>query len=283
MLKAFGRTIYAPLLSFGTIGSGLWLVAGDFPLWSLVLILLLAIVVSFWVERIFPYEPDWNRAKDERVKDILHAIFNEGLLIVAILMIPVLSALAPWPSLWPSQFPLWFQLAISVIIADFGITMVHYASHRFDWLWTFHAPHHAAQKLYGFNGFVKHPVHQGLEMIAGTLPLILLGMPIEIGALLGLAVAIQLLLQHSNVDIQLGILARFWAIAPVHRLHHRNHSGEGDVNFGLFLTIWGNLLGTAAKEPYLKLESKDLGIEGRQDYPKSYWGQLAEPFRHWGK
>ena len=93
-----------------------------------------------------------------------------------------------------------------MIIADFGITLCHYASHRFEWLWLFHAPHHSVIRMYGFNGLIKHPVHQTLETIAGTAPLLLLGMPVEVGMLLGFAITIQLLLQHSNADMRLGPL-----------------------------------------------------------------------------
>lgn len=126
---------------------------------------------------------------------------------------------------------------MAIIVADFGITLCHYSSHRIEWLWRFHAVHHSVKRMYGFNGLIKHPVHQALEVTAGTLPLVLVGMPFEVGLLLGFAVAIQLLLQHSNADMTIGPLRHFLALAPVHRFHHQKWAGIGDVNFGLFTCL----------------------------------------------
>jgi hypothetical protein len=49
------------------------------------------------------------------------------------------------------------------------------------------------------------------------LPLILIGMPSQVAVLLSFAVGLQLLLQHSNVDMCIGPLRYIWAVAPVHR------------------------------------------------------------------
>lgn len=105
-------------------------------------------------------------------------------------------------------------------MADLGITLAHYVSHRAEWLWRLHAVHHSVERMYGFNGLMKHPLHQAIETAAGTAPLVVVGMPLDVGALLGFAVAIQLLLQHSNVDMRAGPLAYLWAVAPGHRHHH---------------------------------------------------------------
>ena len=77
--------------------------------------------------------------------------------------------------------------------------MAHYASHRHNALWQLHAVHHSVKRMYGFNGLMKHPLHQTVETLAGTTPLLLMGAPQEVLMLLVVAVIIQLLLQHSNV------------------------------------------------------------------------------------
>ena len=99
--------------------------------------------------------------------------------------------------------------------------------------------------MYGFNGLLKHPVHQFFEVSAGALPWLLLGIPLDVAAVASFAVLIQLQLQHSNVEMRVGPLAYVWAVAPVHRHHHLASQTDGDVNFGLFLTLWDVLLGTA--------------------------------------
>ena len=95
-----------------------------------------------------------------------------------------------------------------------------------QWLWRFHAIHHGVHRLYSFNGLVRHPLHQVLDLAVGTLPLLLIGLPVEVAILLAFAISVQLLVQHSNVDYELGPLQHFLAIGPVHRLHHVNWKGK---------------------------------------------------------
>ena len=81
------------------------------------------------------------------------------------------------------------------------------------------------------------------------LPLLLLGIPERVMAVLAFAVAVQLLLQHANVDMRMGPLRHVFAWAPLHRFHHMKYGTAGDVNFGLFLTCWDRLLGTCFDAP----------------------------------
>lgn len=165
-----------------------------------------------------------------------------------------------------------------LLVADFGITLAHYASHRIPALWSLHAVHHSVERMYGFNGLLKHPLHQAIELTAGVAPLVLLGMPSNVAWLLAFAVAIQLILQHSNVDMRIGPLIHIWAVAPAHRHHHLASQTEGDVNFGLFTSLWDHLLGTFRAAPDTP-RAGQIGVSGRRDYPRDYLRQLAEPFR----
>ena len=62
---------------------------------------------------------------------------------------------------------------------------------------------------------MKHPLHQAVELIAGTTPLVLMGMGHDTAWLLAFAVSVQFLLQHSNVDMQIGPLAREGESGPL--------------------------------------------------------------------
>jgi sterol desaturase/sphingolipid hydroxylase (fatty acid hydroxylase superfamily) len=117
-----------------------------------------------------------------------------------------------------------------------------------------------------------------LEATAGLLPLILLGIPLDVALLLALAIAVQLLLQHSNVDMRLGPLRWVFAWAPVHRFHHMKYGRAGDVNFGLFFNLWDWLLGTAFYRDDYRMGPGDLGIGSRPDFPVDYGAQLRDPF-----
>lgn len=243
--------------------------------------LLIAILVSFLAEQLMPYEQIWNTSKNDFLRDLIHAVVNEGTLAMTVALIPVMTMLLPQFKLWPDEWPMWGQLFFAIIIADFGITMAHFLSHKNDFLWRLHAVHHSVKRMYGLNGLMKHPLHQAIELTAGTLPLLLMGIPIEVSALLGFSAAIQLLLQHSNVDMRIGALAYIWAVAPGHRHHHIKAGIKGDVNFGLFTMIWDHLLGTFVTDSNARPAPRDgeLGIGSQPNYPRGYLEQLTEPFK----
>jgi sterol desaturase/sphingolipid hydroxylase (fatty acid hydroxylase superfamily) len=134
------------------------------------------------------------------------------------------------------------------------------------------------KRLYGFNGLVRHPLHQQIDLAVGTLPLVLAGMPVDVAVLLGLAMTVQLIVQHSNVDYRIGCLKYVLAVGEVHRIHHVNWPGEGDVNFGLFFTIWDRALGTFRRASNRLPTAGDIGVDGEPRYPQGYLAQLALPF-----
>lgn len=282
ILRFLVRYGYAPLFFIGFIGAAVWMVAnGASKIW-LAGLLLPAIALSFIAERIAPFEENWKHSKGDTTRDTLHAVINELTNAASIAAIPILAAMTHGFDVWPGEWPLWAQLVMTILIADFGITMAHYASHKIEALWRLHAVHHSVERMYGFNGLMKHPLHQAIELTAGTTPLLLMGMPLEIGALLGFAAAIQLLLQHSNTDMRVGPLIYLWAVAPGHRHHHLAHKVKGDVNFGLFTMLWDHLLGTFVKDRPQPRDG-ELGVAGRPDYPVGYSAQLVEPFRRWDR
>lgn len=274
------RYLYAPLLLLGAGGSGIWMLERGGGELTVALVLLAAVALSFAVERVIPYRQEWNASHGDAGRDFWHALVNEAANLGAIAALPLAAASMPSLGLWPRAWPFWLQVAGAVLVLDAGITLAHYLSHRAELLWRFHAVHHSVRRMYGFNGLMKHPLHQAIEMAAGSTPLLALGLPHDVALALVLCTGLQLLLQHSNADIRVGPLVRVWATNEVHRFHHVARAGEGDVNFGLFTTLWDHLLGTFRFDPERRFRAGELGIADRPDYPSAYLAQLAEPFRH---
>ena len=273
------RILYAPFYFLGFVGGAAAIISsGASPAWLFVL-LLAAIATSLAAERLAPFEKQWNASQDDGKRDIAHALVNEASLVVLVLLLPLFTSLAPWPSVWPAALPFWADILLAIILLDVGITLAHFASHRISILWRFHAVHHSVRRMYGFNGLLKHPVHQFIEVSAGALPWLLLGIPLDVAMVTSFAVAVQLHLQHSNVDMRIGPLAYLWAVAPVHRHHHLASETDGDVNFGLFLTLWDVLLGTAHFGSSRHVRAGTIGLAGVEDYPDTYLAQLSEPFK----
>ena len=278
VLRYFARYGYVPFMLLGLNLAAVYLVAADYSYLWIGLSFCVAVGLSMLMEWVLPYEPEWNEGHADAGKDIAHGVAYEVANISALLLLPLITLINPLKGIWPSSLPLAAQLLLAVVVADFGMTMIHYWSHRLPLLWRLHAIHHGVHRLYGFNGLVRHPLHQTLDLAFGTLPLVLAGLPMPVAVLLAFAISIQLLVQHSNVDCELGPVQRFVAVGPVHRLHHVNWAGEGDVNFGLFFTLWDDLLGTLRLDAPRPPVAGDIGIQDQPDFPQVYLTQLVMPF-----
>jgi sterol desaturase/sphingolipid hydroxylase (fatty acid hydroxylase superfamily) len=280
-LRLFGRFGYVPTMIVGLNVLAVHLVASGYSFLWICFLFGVAVVLSLLTEWIQPYEQSWNHAHADSGKDVAHGVIYEIANITAILLLPLVTMLVPTRSLWPSNLPLAIQLLIAIISADFSMTMVHYWSHRLSWLWRLHAVHHGVHRLYSFNGLVRHPLHQMLDLAVGMMPLVLVGLTVEVAVLLAFAISVQLLVQHSNIDYSLGPVQKFLAVGPVHRLHHVNWTGQGDVNFGLFFTLWDSLLGTLQLSSEREPSVGDIGIQDHRDFPQHYMTQLVLPFTNY--
>ncbi|MBZ2190011.1 sterol desaturase family protein [Alcanivorax sp. JB21] len=268
-----------PTLVLGFGAGAIVLVEAGAGLPALLALLAGAILFSFLTERWIPYQPDWNRPRRDIGRDWAHALVNLSLNRASVWLLPAFAWLAVTPGIWPDHWAFWAQVVMAVLILDLGIAAAHHASHRFYGLWRFHAVHHSIQRLYGFNGLMKHPLHQGVEMLSGVLPLLLLGIPLEVALTLPFLVSLALLGQHSNADIRTGGLKYLFANAEIHRFHHSN-GANGDVNYGLLTTLYDHVMGTFHYAPgTAPRSSQEIGVRGRPDYPATYREQLLEPFR----
>ncbi|WP_084487009.1 sterol desaturase family protein [Nocardia sienata] len=277
-VRTIVRYGYVPVMLLGVNGAGIALAAGSAHKAWLLALLAVAVALSFAAEHLLPYENTWNSPRGDTRRDTAHTFVNETLVLAGVLAVPALAALVPGDGFWPTDLPFVVQVLIAILVADLGITLTHYASHKVGVLWRFHAVHHSVTRFYGLNGLMKHPLHQTIETAAGVTPLLLAGIPMPVAAALSLSVAVQLLLQHSNADYRVGPFTHVLALNAGHRFHHLKWAGIGDVNFGLFTLIWDHLLGTYSYDPERRFGSADLGMAAKPDYPVDYLAQLTEPF-----
>ena len=155
LIRILIRVAYAPVFFVGFLWSAVILGDSGAPLWGLPILLGMALAVSFVVERVVPYERAWNRSHGDDGRDLLHAVVNETSIFLSVLAVPLVAGLIPDSGAWPDDWPLLWQLGAAILVADLGITLAHYASHRIAALWRLHAVHHAVKRMYGFNGLLK--------------------------------------------------------------------------------------------------------------------------------
>lgn len=271
---------YVPFMLFGLNGLAYYLVTHGYSYAWMAPILALALLCAFVAERIAPWFPEWNGARPDDVTNAWHLAIYELSSVNGVLLMPLIAWLFPNVGLWPTHWPVWAQLVMAFAIADFSFMVVHYFSHKYPVLWRLHAVHHGVGRLYGFNGVVRHPIHQTIDMVIGTAPLAIAGMPVPVAVLLGLAISIALIVQHSNVQAKLGPLEDWLAIGKHHHLHHVNWGTEGDCNFGMLFGGWDRLFGTFRKVPSRPITATDMGVDEVPDFPRTYWQQLLFPFQY---
>lgn len=274
------RWAYAPLLLVGFNGVAFALIAGGVTHVALAPLFVAAIALSFAVERLIPYFAPWNEPRGDAGRDVAHAVVNETAALLSVLALPAVAGVVTLWDAWPHGLPFALQALGAMLVFDVGVTISHWLSHRWGPLWRLHAVHHSITRSYGFNGLMKHPLHQAVELTFGIAPLLVIGIPTRVAWALGFAAGIQLLLQHSNADYRVGPLRSVLALNEGHRFHHLKWAGVGDVNFGFFTLLWDHLLlRSFSYDPDRRFTSDDLGIAAQPDFPTGYLDQLRKPFR----
>lgn len=285
-LRALVRYGYAPFMMLG-LTTVAYLVVEELVVerghtWAYLLmipLLAVAYLTAFGAEKIAPFFDEWNDHEEhgDAKTTFFHILVYEYQATVGVLLIPVICFLFPFQGLWPTQWPMWAQVIMAFVISDFGFMVMHYLSHRYAPLWRLHAVHHGVGRLYGFNGVLRHPLHQVIDMVIANMPLVIIGMPVPVAVVLGFLISVTLIVQHSNVDARLGPLQKHLSIGRVHHLHHVNWGTEGDCNFGLLLTVWDRMLGTFQETPSRPITAKDLGVDEVPNFPKGYIEQFLFP------
>ena len=85
-------------------------------------------------------------------------------------------------------------------------------------------------------------------------------------------------LNHSNINISYGPLKYILNSPTMHIWHHaKTLPVATGVNFGISLSLWDYLFGTA----YLPKSGRDieLGFDEIEKYPNSFWKQVIAPFK----
>jgi sterol desaturase/sphingolipid hydroxylase (fatty acid hydroxylase superfamily) len=254
--------------------------------------LLMALVVLTGIcERIWPAERRPVLARGH-VQD---ACF---LALHAVVVIPLMTLLsvgaagligdhAQWIELRStSGWPAWLLIPATVVAMDGANWLAHYADHRLDALWRFHALHHSQEELSVLTSFRAHPLMHTTGFLLATIPVVIL-MPARPIAPVLITIYVCIgTLQHANVRWTFGPAGRVIVSPAYHRLHHAPDIQR--ANLGVVLTIWDVLAGFA-QFPARGDHVGRTGLDGRpvpveQDSrsstaPLLLARQLIEPFQ----
>ena len=178
------------------------------------------------------------------------------------------------------DFPVWAQLLIMFVIADFIQWNVHRMLHRVPWLWKFHQVHHSVKEMGFAAQFRFHFVETLVYKSAQYIPLAMIGFGIEQFFVVHMFSVFIGHLNHANLDWSYGPLGYVLNNPRMHIWHHAKElppEHKYGMNFGLSLSIWDYLFGTA----YIPRSGKniEIGFDGDERFPHDFTGQLTYPFK----
>ena len=204
------------------------------------------------------------------VSNVVSTAFNDGLL-----------AVFGWRNLVAiqvGQLPVWSQLLILFVVRDFIQWHIHRLLHRVNWMWEFHKVHHSVAEM----GFAAHLRFHWMENVfyrtLEYIPLSMIGFGIQDFLLVHLFTLGWGHFNHANIKVPLGFLKYIFNSPQMHIWHHAEHiPNRTGVNFGLTLSVWDYLFGTA----YIPCEGRDekLGFEHVEQFPKTFWQQIIYPLK----
>jgi sterol desaturase/sphingolipid hydroxylase (fatty acid hydroxylase superfamily) len=171
-----------------------------------------------------------------------------------------------------------FATVGAIVVLVTLIDFLHYWRHRLEHyaFWRIHKIHHAATELHAANS-IGHPLQAVPEFLVVTAPLALFAFD---GPAVPVAVSIFISFSarfvHSPINFHLGPFRYAFVDNRYHRIHHSLESQHFGKNFGIFLTVWDQLFGTA----YFPAadEWPDTGVKGLEP-PRSVRQFLLMPLR----
>lgn len=233
----------------------------------------LILVLEKWI----PYDKTWVNGSDWNL-DLTYYIINYCIKLAAQYLFIVVASEFRLVAIFPVGLPFWVQAIMALVIIDFFLFLVHWQSHKYLFLWRLHAIHHSSERLYFLNGEKRHALHQILEGSPGILLCLFIGVPQPVVVAALSILAINMFMQHTNLNYKAGVLKKIFCVAELHRWHHRADYQEAQVNFGAWLTVWDQIFGTAYDEPKMQTGLGPIGIAEEKNFPSTYWKQFLYPF-----
>ena len=261
------------------------------PSWHNYFYWLLGLSLLIWVvELIIPWRKDQAAFRKDFWLDAFYMFFNfflfsliiyNGLSYVGVELFNDFLGLFGVTNIVAIEIQSWpfiFQLLTMFLLADFIQWNVHRLLHTVPWLWEFHKVHHSVKEM----GFAAHLRFHWMETVVYKsiqyIPLAMIGFSVEDFFLVHITAIAIGHLNHANVGWDYGPLKYILNNPKMHIWHHAKNLPENyptGVNYGISLSIWDYLFGTA----YIPKEGRDieLGFDHDEEFPKGFASQVIYP------
>lgn len=239
----------------------------------------IAAVIGIACEVLAPGHPR-RRTRHDVVTDLTHAFGDRSMIVPLVaaglgVLGPVVETIVPSPiRIAVGDAPIVVAVVLTLLATDLANYGIHRALHRVDALWRFHAVHHSSERLDWLATSRVHPIDLGINIVAVTLPTYALG-EVAMAPWLLTFFFVQPFVIHANARIRLPRLARVLVTPSFHHWHHAAEDEAHDRNFGMFLSIWDRMFGTALDRDELPAR---YGIGRPELADADFVGHLVRPF-----
>jgi sterol desaturase/sphingolipid hydroxylase (fatty acid hydroxylase superfamily) len=161
------------------------------------------------------------------------------------------------------------EVAAGLVVFELVGYAYHRLAHAVPWMWRLHAVHHSSERMDWLASFRQHPLEIILVTLAQNAPLVLLGLPLGSHALVLLALRLNTVFVHADLQVRAG----WWSeLLATPGFHHRHHQRDGVVRSYAALFPWlDRLFGTFDAAP-----AGPVGLP--TPTPRSFLGLLVLPF-----
>lgn len=273
--------VWPGLLAAGVAFTG-WGMTTDSPVLVFNIVYLSFALSVGILERVMPHERAWLDDDKQTFANLAHTLLNKGLvqiLVVVTATVGIAGAVQPpagsTDGLWPGDWPMWAQVVLGLVIAEFGLYWAHRLAHEVPYIWRFHAVHHSVTRLWVINTGRFHFVDSFFSIILSQPLLFLMGAPMEVFLWVSAFTAFVGILTHCNIETRTGPLNFVFNTPGLHRWHHSLDLNEGNKNYGENLMLWDILFRT-----YFDADRRPPAVIGIHDpMPSGFAEQLVHPFR----
>ncbi|MCB1054761.1 MAG: sterol desaturase family protein, partial [Acidobacteria bacterium] len=245
-------------------------------------------LLFFGFELIRPWRKDQARFRKDFWLDAFYMFFNFFLFSLVVynaasdVAVNLFKDFLAWfgvrnlVAIQVDAWPIWGQLLTLLVVRDFVQWNTHRLLHRVPFLWQFHKVHHSVEEM----GFAAHLRYHWMENVVYRtleyIPLAMIGFGIDDFFVVHIFTLAVGHFNHSNVRVPLGPLKYVFNNPQMHIWHHVKDLPEDrpyGMNFGLTLSLWDYLFGTAA----IPADGRDieLGFAGDESFPETFLEQLT--------
>ena len=139
------------------------------------------------------------------------------------------------------------EVGVGLLVFELVGYAYHRLAHAVPWMWRLHEVHHSSERMDWLASFRQHPLEILLVTLAQNIPLVLLGLPLGSHALVLLALRLNTVFVHADLQLPRGWWSEVFATPA---FHHRHHQRDGAPrNFSAVFPWLDRLLGTHDAAP----------------------------------